>query len=138
LWLVNAVKTSLIAVGLLTLIGMDTELEARVKREREAHNAGISRTRYERAFGHSEHFHLRKHRDIISATFKEHEAGHFLEIGSISWQWWIEPFGIEPRSLTCINISEAELQKGIDIAARSKTNPAFAARLEHLDPHQGH
>jgi ubiquinone/menaquinone biosynthesis C-methylase UbiE len=49
----------------------------------------------------------------------------------MSWQWWIEPFGIEPRSLTCINISEAELQKGIDIAAKSKTKPEFRLMDAH-------
>ena len=71
------------------------------------HNVGISRSGYQRAFGHA------GHHAVIAATFKEHELGRSLEIGSMSWQWCIEPFGIEPRSLTCINISEVELQKGV-------------------------
>jgi SAM-dependent methyltransferase len=62
---------------------------------------------------------------------REHEAGHFLEIGSMSWRWWIEPFGIKPRSLTCINISEADLQKGIDAATTSKTKPDFRLMDAH-------
>jgi SAM-dependent methyltransferase len=110
---------------------MPADLQARVQREREAHNAGISRSRYDRAFGHAEHFYKRKCLDLITATFREHEAGHFLELGSISWQWWIEPFGIKPRSLTCINISEADLQKGINVAAKSKTKADFRLMDAH-------
>ena len=110
---------------------MHADLEARVQRERQAHNAGISRSGYQRAFGHAGHFYTRKCNAVVAATLKEHEAGRFLEIGSVSWQWWIEPFGIEPHSLTCINISEVELQKGIDIAARSKTKPDFKLMDAH-------
>src|SRR5688572_8230476 len=110
---------------------MNADLEARVQRERDAHNAGISRSRYDRAFGHAEYFYKRKHLAVVVAMLREHEAGHFLEIGSMSWRWWIEPFGIKPRSLTCINISEADLQKGIDAATTSKTKPDFRLMDAH-------
>jgi hypothetical protein len=63
------------------------------------HNAGISRSGYQRAFGHAGHFFVRGSVTPSSPLrSKEHELGRFLEIGSMSWQWCIEPFGIEPRS----------------------------------------
>jgi SAM-dependent methyltransferase len=110
---------------------MHADLEARVQRERQAHNAGISRDRYDRVFRHAGHFYRQKRMDVLAATFSEHQAGHFLELGSMSWAWWIEPLGIKPHSLTCINISEAELQKGVDLAARSKTKPDFRLMDAH-------
>ena len=54
-----------------------------------------------------------------------------LEIGSTAWRGWLENNSILPSSLTCINISEAELQAGIDSAVSSKNSPDFILMDAH-------
>ncbi len=104
---------------------MTIDVELRVQRERAAHNTGLKRSRYARAFGHAEHLYLHKTVDLLVNRFKEKEPGAFLEIGSTLWQSWIEPFPITPGSLVCINISETDLHKGIDAATRTRLHPDF-------------
>ena len=54
-----------------------------------------------------------------------------LEIGSVTWNGWLEHNCIIPSSLTCINISEVELKHGIDSAIDSKTRPQFIQMDAH-------
>jgi ubiquinone/menaquinone biosynthesis C-methylase UbiE len=54
-----------------------------------------------------------------------------LEIGSKGWRGWLENNSIFPFSLTCINISEVELQAGIDFAVSSNLSPDFILMDAH-------
>jgi ubiquinone/menaquinone biosynthesis C-methylase UbiE len=54
-----------------------------------------------------------------------------LEIGSTGWGGWLENNSIFPSSLTCINISEVELQAGIDFAVSSNLSPDFILMDAH-------
>ena len=54
-----------------------------------------------------------------------------LEIGSTGWSGWLENNSIFPSSLTCINISEVELQAGIDSAVSSNNSPDFILMDAH-------
>ena len=50
---------------------------------------------------------------IRELIIRETEGKKVLELGSYVWSTWIKENAV-PQKLTCINISEAELQKGID------------------------
>ena len=54
-----------------------------------------------------------------------------LEIGSTGWRGWLENNSIFPSSLTCINISEVELQAGIDSAVSSNISLDFILMDAH-------
>jgi len=54
-----------------------------------------------------------------------------LEIGSTGWRGWLENNSIFPSSLTCINISEVELQARIDFAVSSNLSPDFILMDAH-------
>jgi ubiquinone/menaquinone biosynthesis C-methylase UbiE len=59
-----------------------------------------------------------------------------LEIGSTAWKGWLENNSILPSSLTCIYISEAELQTGIDSAVSTTNCPDFILMAVHDLQHE--
>jgi SAM-dependent methyltransferase len=48
-----------------------------------------------------------------------------LELGSATWHEWIENAGLTVKDLTCINISERELEHGRNLAATARNKPNF-------------
>ena len=78
-----------------------------------------------RAFNHTCHLFLRRRDQIICDELQYAQGKDALELGSISWKVWVEDNGIEPKSLTCINISQEEINKGEKNARFSKVKPNF-------------
>ena len=68
---------------------------------------------------------------VTNDVFPIVEGKKVLEIGSTTWEGWLEENCIIPSSLICINISEIELQRGIDSAISSKTRPQFLQMDAH-------
>ena len=101
------------------------------EKERKQYNKGLERDRYERFFGHCRYYYIRRRVELIKEKMQFADGKKVLEIGSTSWKGWLEHNSIIPSSLTCINISEVELQNGIDSAIDSKTRPQFI----QIDPH---
>src|SRR5215813_9431817 len=50
--------------------------------------------------------------EVIRAAMRDATGMRVLEIGSQSWEWCLFRYDYRPRQLTCINISQAELEVG--------------------------
>ena len=101
------------------------------ERERERYNEGLERKGYENFFNHCRYFYIRRRYRLIKEMIQCFQDKKVLEIGSTAWRGWLENNSILPSSLTCINISEAELQVGIDSAVSSKNSPDFILMDAH-------
>ena len=101
------------------------------KRERQRYNEGLERKGYEKFFYHCRYFYIRRRYSLIKEMMQCFKDKKVLEIGSTAWRGWLENNSIFPSSLTCINISEVELQVGIDSAVSSKNSPDFILMDAH-------
>jgi SAM-dependent methyltransferase len=85
----------------------------RVAREKEIYNSGtVNRSSYERIFSRSSYAREQLER-LMNIYFKDAENSNVLEIGSNAWIGYFNSRNIKPKKLTCINISEKELELGI-------------------------
>jgi SAM-dependent methyltransferase len=96
----------------------------RAQREREHYNKGLKRALYTKIFRGS-YFYRRQTEEILQQHLQHASGQRVLELGSHCWVRFIEATGIQPRELECINISETELQRGIDAAKTSQVKPRF-------------
>ncbi|PIQ98851.1 MAG: hypothetical protein COV66_13180 [Nitrospinae bacterium CG11_big_fil_rev_8_21_14_0_20_45_15] len=111
---------------------METQqITERGKKEREQYNQGLKRTGYENFLDHCRYFYIQRRMEKINEAMKFAQGKNVLEIGSSAWMGWLERYSIYPASLTCINISEAELQLGKDSAVESKIVPRFVLMDAH-------
>jgi len=101
------------------------------ERERERYNEGLQRDGYNKFFNHCRYFYIDRRIRLIKEMMQYAQGKKVLEIGSTAWRGWLENNSILPSSLTCINISEAELQAGIDSAVSSNNNPDFILMDAH-------
>ena len=95
------------------------------ERERKRYNEGLQRDGYSKFFNHCQYFYIRRRYKLIKEMMQYVQGKKVLEIGSTAWIGWLESNSILPSSLTCINISEAELQTGIDSSASNTNCPDF-------------
>ncbi len=87
-----------------------------------------------RMFSHTCHLFLQRRGQIIRQELQYAEGKKVLELGSISWGSWIEENYIRPGELHCINISQEELNQGIEGARDSSVKPHFQLMdAHHLD-----
>ena len=100
-------------------------------KEREQYNKGLKRDGYDRFFSHCRYYYIQKRTKLIKEKMQFARGKKVLEIGSATWEGWLEHNSIIPSSLICINISEVELQRGIDSAVDSKTRPQFIQMDAH-------
>lgn len=100
-------------------------IPARALRERERYNQGLRRKTYTKVFDSSYYYGCRRE-EILREQLQYANGRSVLEFGSHCWIRWIEDAQIEPAVLECINISEKELQKGIDRARTSRVRPGFS------------
>ena len=101
------------------------------ERERERYNEGLEREGYNNFFSHCRYFYIRRRFSLIKEMMQCAQGKKVLEIGSTGWSGWLENNSIFPSSLTCINISEVELQAGIDSAVNSNSSPDFILMDAH-------
>ena len=106
------------------------------ERERERYNEGLQRDGYNKLFNHCRYFYIRRRYQLIKEMMQYVEGKKVLEIGSTAWRGWLENNSILPSSLTCINISEAELQTGIDSAVSTTNCPDFILMAVHDLQHE--
>jgi len=107
------------------------DFSSRAEKERSQFNEGLQRKGYARFFSHCRYFYIQKRTELIKEKIKFAQNKKVLEIGSVTWKGWLEHNSIFPDSLTCINISEVELQQGIDSAVNSKAKPQFTLMDAH-------
>ena len=96
---------------------MSKSLDEINKTEKEYWNEGkLERTKIKKLRRHSFYFSYKREAKIISKLVTSFKDKDILEIGSNSWHQWINN-KVLPKKLTCINISEVELQSGISKSA---------------------
>ena len=105
------------------------------ERERARFNQGLERQAYNRFFSHCDYFYKRWRSSLVKEMMRYAEGRKVLELGCTTWRTWLADHSIIPGSLTCINISEVELQSGIDLHAGggggSKIKPQFLLMDAH-------
>jgi SAM-dependent methyltransferase len=101
------------------------EATTRVERERQAHNQGLKRGTYDRLLNPAKYFFREDRLKRVREIFLAHPNAKVLELGSTTWHEWIESAGLSVRDLTCINISERELEHGRNLAATTRNKPNF-------------
>ena len=74
-------------------------------------NNKLERSKIKMLRRHSFFYSYKKEQEVLDQLVQEFAGKNVLEIGSHSWHSWFKN-GIKPKKLTCINISEAELEKG--------------------------
>lgn len=110
--------------------------EERTDKEREVYDRGIDRKRYSQGFGHAQHGYAQDRKDRAIADILERGGGgDILELGSVNWKKYIDLELHAPGSLTCINISEKELQKGIRAAKKRQTEKYCRHTFRRMDAH---
>ncbi len=103
----------------------------RAEREKTAYNEGLRRSRYNGIFRQAHHLYRRRRHAVVGEMLRALPHDRVLELGSTAWTLFFEQNGIYPRHLTCINISERELEQGVDAARASRLRPRF----EIMDAH---
>ncbi|MDA7950235.1 MAG: methyltransferase domain-containing protein [Pirellulaceae bacterium] len=97
----------------------------RARREREQYNEGLQRETYENRLSHCEGFTSREKWEKLVALMEISRGKEVLELGSTTWHNWLDEQKIYPKSLDCINISEAELEEGHQLAKKGTIRPNF-------------
>lgn len=105
---------------------------SRAEREREQYNKGLQRQTYDRYLSPSKIWYYFERQNRAREIFNQYPDAQILELGSNMWWHWIEQNGISPDELTCINISEKELEIGIQDAKSATCAPTFML----MDAHQ--
>jgi SAM-dependent methyltransferase len=97
---------------------VSTVHDQRSQREREQYNEGLQRNFYSKIFSHCRYYYAKRTKKIISKTLVESQGKLVLEFGSSVGMGRLDAANVKPECLHCINISEKELAKGINIARK--------------------
>ncbi|WP_299049102.1 class I SAM-dependent methyltransferase [uncultured Polaribacter sp.] len=80
--------------------------------EKDYWNEGkLDRTKIKKLRRHAFFYSYKREKKILSKLLKDFNGKDVLEIGSYTWAAWFTE-ETKPKSLTCINISEVELENG--------------------------
>lgn len=114
---------------------MNTNLADRIIREKETYDHGVQQGhKYKlllEALNHGPA--VTRCRKITHDVMANCHGKDVLEIGSEAWTDWVDFESYPPKSLTAINISEAELSKGIN--AVNKLKPGIKIDFRIMDAH---
>jgi len=113
---------------------MGPDINERIEREAEYFDhKQFQREGYEPALAYLNNGIGRQRRnDVVRAAMREATGKRVLEIGSQSWEWCLFRYGYRPTQLTCINISQAELDSGRSHAAKL----GYACDFFKMDAHE--
>ncbi|WP_347174347.1 class I SAM-dependent methyltransferase [Polaribacter uvawellassae] len=80
--------------------------------EKEYWNEGkLDRSKIKKLRRHAFFYSYKREKKILNKLLEDFNGQEVLEIGSYTWAAWFNE-NTKPKSLTCINISEIELEKG--------------------------
>ncbi|MFK8060857.1 MAG: class I SAM-dependent methyltransferase [Polaribacter sp.] len=80
--------------------------------EKDYWNEGkLDRTKIKKLRRHAFFYSYKREKKILNKLLKDFNGQDVLEIGSYTWAAWFNE-DTKPKSLTCINISEVELENG--------------------------
>lgn len=117
---------------------MEQDILRRARNEKELYNKGINRKRYNAHFGRAnwgQGYADIREKNIVSGVLKKGKGKNVLELGSTSWHTFIDFHNYAPDHLTCINISEKELEKGIAMSAKLCTRKYCQHEFQVMDAH---
>lgn len=118
---------------------MGKDMQARVEKERELYNKGIDRKKYNAHFGASvwgaDGYAEAREKNIVSKVLKRGKGKNILELGSTGWDLFIDFQDYAPAHLTCVNISEKELDKGIAMSKIRDTKKYCQHDFRIMDAH---
>ncbi|MBT8302851.1 MAG: class I SAM-dependent methyltransferase [Bacteroidia bacterium] len=77
----------------------------------------LDRTKIRKLRRHAFHFSYKKQKRILDSLVKDFSDKDVLELGSYTWNVWFKGNEVRPKSLTCINISDNDLETGKKLAA---------------------
>ena len=99
---------------------MGPVIKERVEREAELYDSNkLQRDGFEAALSYlNDGIGRQRRNEAIRAAMRVAIDRQVLEIGSQSWEWCLVRYGYRPTQLTCINISQAELEIGRSHAAK--------------------
>ena len=108
-------------------------LQDRVEREKAAYDEGLKRERYDRvlAHGYVDHHYWNHRYKMIGKLLRADPPQRALEFGSVTWRKFLDGNNVIPSETICINISQAELEKGKEFAANSRVSPRFQIMDAH-------
>jgi len=109
---------------------------SRSEREKKIYNEGLKRAKLDRILSHSSHgpASIRKNNYIFHLLY-DVKGKNVLELGSSAWVQWLKFTDVSTLSLNCINISEKELRRGIELAHRKFGTDSFI-KFSIMDAHQ--
>lgn len=94
----------------------------RVLSEKKAYNKGIERGAYNSRLGHAQSgYAVDRINQKMSERLWRGKGKRILELGCTNWRDFIDFKNYAPAHLTCINISERELEKGKALAEQENT-----------------
>lgn len=113
---------------------MGPDIEERIRREAEYFDhKQFQREEFEAALAYLNNGIGRQRRNQVMRTAMQRADGaRVLEIGSQSWEWCLARYGYRPAQLTCINVSQAEL----DIGGGQAEKIGFACDFRKMDAHE--
>jgi SAM-dependent methyltransferase len=113
---------------------MGPPIKERVRRETEYFDQSqFQRAGFESALSYLNNgIGRRRRNEVIRAAMQAAAGRRVLEIGSQSWEWCLFRYGYRPAHLTCINISQAELETGRAQSAELK----FPCDFCEMDAHK--
>jgi SAM-dependent methyltransferase len=99
---------------------MRSDVKNRSDREAELYDKQrLRRDRFESALTYlNDGVGRQRRNEAIRVAMREATGSRVLEIGSQSWEWCLARYGYRPAQLTCINISQTELEIGRAQAAK--------------------
>jgi SAM-dependent methyltransferase len=99
---------------------MRSDVKNRSDREAELYDTQrLQRDRFESALTYlNDGVGRLRRNEAIRAAMREATGSRVLEIGSQSWEWCLARYDCRPAQLTCINISQTELEIGRAHAAK--------------------
>jgi SAM-dependent methyltransferase len=118
---------------------MRSDVKNRSDREAELYDKQrLRRARFESALTYlNDGVGRQRRNEAIRVAMREATGSQVLEIGSQSWEWCLARYGYRPAQLTCINISQTELEIGRAQAAKLGVSCDFrkmdAHNLEFAD-----
>lgn len=113
---------------------MGPAIKERVRRETEYFDQSqFQRAGFESALSYLNNgIGRRRRNEVIRAAMQDAAGRRVLEIGSQSWEWCLFRYGYRPAHLTCINISQAELETGRAQSAKLR----FPCDFREMDAHK--
>ena len=113
---------------------MGSDINERVRRETEYFDQRqFQRVGFETALSYlNDGIGRQRRNEVIRSAMRDAAGKGVLEIGSQSWEWCLFRYGYRPAQLTCINISQAELESGRTQSAKLQ----FACDFCEMDAHK--